>query len=86
MEVTLAVSDDAARAQESHAQEFSERLRRAADPSTPPADLADLAYRHAELRPLVAGNPAAYQGLLEWLGSLGDPVVDAVIAARGPAE
>jgi hypothetical protein len=64
---------------------YTERLRRGSDPSTPPADLADLAYKHAELRPLIAGNPAAYPGLLDWLGSLGDPVVDAVLAARGPA-
>jgi hypothetical protein len=64
---------------------YTERLRRGSDPSTPPADLADLAYKHAELRPLIAGNPAAYQGLIDWLASLGDPVVDAVIASRGPA-
>jgi hypothetical protein len=54
----------------------------AADPTTPMAVLADLAYRERALRPVVAANPAAYHDLLVWLGQLGDPAVDAALAAR----
>jgi len=57
----------------------------ASDPTTAPQLLADIAYQRPDLRAAVAANPAAYPGLVEWLGSLGDTQVDAVIAARGPA-
>lgn len=54
----------------------------ASDPSTPLDVLAQIAYRRPDLRPDVARNPAAYPGLLEWLGGLGDPAVDSALAAR----
>lgn len=57
----------------------TELARQAADPATPQEVLADLAYRHPELRPLVAANPATYEGLREWLRALGDPAVDRVL-------
>jgi len=57
----------------------------AADPSTPAQTLADIAALRPDLRPAVAGNPATYQGLLEWLGALGEPAVDAALAARAAA-
>ena len=57
-------------------------ITQAADPLTPPAQLATLAHQHAELRPAIAANPAAYEGLLEWLGGLGEPAVDAALAQR----
>ncbi len=60
--------------------------QQAADPGTPPQMLADIAALRADLRPFVAGNPSAYPGLLEWLGSLGEPAVDAALAARAGAE
>ena len=56
-----------------------------ADPALSPAELARIAHEHPELRALVAAHPAAYPDLLTWLGQLGDPAVDAVLAARqGP--
>ena len=56
--------------------------QRAADPTTPAADLADLAHRERALRPLVAANPSAYAALLDWLAALDDPAVNAALAAR----
>ena len=60
----------------------TELARQAADPATPQEVLADLAYRHPELRPLVAANPTTYEGLREWLRALGDPAVDRVLGGR----
>lgn len=57
----------------------------AANPSTPPQTLADIAAQRPDLRAAVAGNPSTYQGLLDWLKGLGDPAVDAAIAARAAA-
>ena len=54
----------------------------AVDPATPAAHLADIARDHAALRPQVALHPNSYPGLLEWLGSLADPVVDAALRQR----
>jgi len=57
-------------------------VRQAADPRTDTATLARLASEHPELRPAIASNAATYPELLNWLASLGDPAVDAVLAAR----
>jgi hypothetical protein len=54
----------------------------ASDPNTPPAELADLAYDHPELRPAIAENPSTYPGLLSWLQQLEDPAVAAAIKRR----
>lgn len=54
----------------------------AADPSTPPAVLADIATHRPDLRASVAANPAAYPELLGWLRAQGDPAVAAAIDAR----
>lgn len=54
----------------------------AADPGTALAELARLAHEHPELRVAIAGNPSTYDALLDWLGQLGDPQVDAVLARR----
>ena len=56
--------------------------QQAADPATPVEVLADIAALRPDLRPAVAGNPAAYPELLVWLGSLGDPSVDVMLASR----
>lgn len=53
----------------------------AADPNTDPAQLQQLAAAHRELLPIIAKNPAAYQDLLDWMGALGDPEVDAALAS-----
>lgn len=57
----------------------------ASDPSTPAQTLADIAALRDDLRPLVAKNPAAYPGLLDWLGSLGEPAVDRALRERAEA-
>ena len=54
----------------------------AADPTTAPQTLADIAAQRPDLRAAVAGNPSTYPGLLDWLRGLGDPAVDAALAAR----
>jgi hypothetical protein len=54
----------------------------AADPTTDLGVLAQLAHEHPELRPVIASNPSTYDGLLEWLGALREPEVDAALARR----
>lgn len=56
--------------------------QQASDPATPAEVLAAIAEHRPDLRPAVASNPTAYPGLLDWLGRLGDPAVDAALAAR----
>ncbi|OLT54004.1 hypothetical protein [Cellulosimicrobium sp. CUA-896] len=54
----------------------------ALDPSTPLEVLAQIVQDAPHLRPQVASNPSTYPALLEWLGNLGDPAVDAALRAR----
>ena len=54
----------------------------AANPATPLATLADLAYNHPQLRALVAANPSAYPGLIDWLRQFDDDDIGRAIAAR----
>ena len=54
----------------------------AADPSTPAEVLAAIAGSRPDLHPYLAANPSTYPALLEWLGQLGDPAVDAALQAR----
>ncbi|GAB3171309.1 hypothetical protein GCM10027059_39350 [Myceligenerans halotolerans] len=54
----------------------------ALDPGTPLADLAVIVQEAPHLRPHVARNPATYPALLDWLGALGDPDVDAALRSR----
>lgn len=53
-----------------------------ANPQLDAARLADIARDHPQHRAAVAVHPQAYPGLLEWLGSLGDPEVNQAIANR----
>ena len=57
------------------------RTRPEIDPDATPEQLAEYATR-AEYRPAVAAHPNAYPDLLIWLGSLGEPDVDAALRAR----
>jgi hypothetical protein len=57
-------------------------VREAQDPSTPPGRLAELAQADRATWPAIVFNPAAYDGLLQWLGERGDPTVNAALAAR----
>ncbi|GAB6938993.1 hypothetical protein ACQP60_11395 [Isoptericola variabilis] len=54
----------------------------AMDPSTPLADLARISAEAPHLRSYVAANPSTYPALLDWLGALGDPAVDAALRSR----
>lgn len=60
--------------------------QQAADPSTPQQVLADIAALRPDLRPVVALNPSAYPGLLDWLGTLGEPGVDTALGQRRDRE
>lgn len=55
---------------------------RAADPTTPAAVLMNMAATRPDLRPAIAGNPATYPALVEWLAALNDPAVDVALAHR----
>jgi hypothetical protein len=54
----------------------------ALDPATPLADLARIVQEAPHLRPQVAANPSTYPALLDWLGALGEPQVDAALRNR----
>ncbi|PUB27153.1 hypothetical protein C8K30_105384 [Promicromonospora sp. AC04] len=54
----------------------------ALDPATPLADLAKIVQEAPHLRPQVAANPSTYPALLDWLGALGEPQVDAALRNR----
>ena len=54
----------------------------AGDPATPLPDLMSIAASRPDLRPLIAQNPSTYPDLLQWLGQLGDPAIDAALARR----
>jgi hypothetical protein len=58
------------------------RADEAANPATSAQALHEIATTIPELRPTVAANPAAYADLVNWMGQLGEPEVDAAIAAR----
>lgn len=58
----------------------------AADSSTSPRQLRELAANHPSLRPIIAMNPAAYPSLLQWLSSLGDPAINVALQQRLAAE
>lgn len=59
-----------------------ELLREAANPATSPARLQEIAQADQSTWAAIAANPAAYDGLLTWLGEHGDATVKAAIAAR----
>lgn len=59
------------------------RAAEAASPETPVQALFEIASNIPELRAAVAANPSTYPDLLTWLGTLGDPAVDAALKARG---
>lgn len=56
-------------------------LAKAADPATPQEELRQLAG-NADLHPILAKNPNAYPGLLDWLVSKNDPVVMQALRER----
>ncbi|AOZ73270.1 hypothetical protein BK816_08230 [Boudabousia tangfeifanii] len=66
----------------SNQQDFEQIARAAADPNVDLEYLRSIAASYPGLRPTIALNPAAYDELLTWLGSLRDPAVDAALAAR----
>lgn len=64
-------------------QANDELVARAQDPNAPLETLHQLAQNYPSLRPHIAANPRTYPALLKWLGTLGDPDVDAALASRG---
>lgn len=54
----------------------------AANPQTDPAVLGQLAAQHPEVQALIAANPAAYPGLLEWIATHGTAEGQAVASQR----
>lgn len=69
--------------EDQHAVAMQADWRAARDPSTPLVVLATIVQYRPDLRAHVASNPSAYPELLTWLAMLGDPTVDAALAARG---
>ncbi|TFD87766.1 hypothetical protein [Cryobacterium serini] len=55
----------------------------AGDPATSAAELYDLAQKHPEVWPQLAGNPSTYPDLLTWLAQSPDPLVQQALRARG---
>lgn len=58
----------------------------ASDPNADYTTLHELANNYPGLRPYIAANPRTYPALLEWLGTLGVPEIDAALAQRRNAE
>ena len=63
-------------------QAKDELVARAQDPNAELETLHQLAQNYPGLRPYIAANPRTYPALLEWLGTLGDPAVEAARASR----
>lgn len=57
-------------------------LTEAADPTSPPARLYEIAAQYPAARALIAGNPAAYPALLSWLAEQQDHAIDEALARR----
>ncbi|MDJ0376013.1 hypothetical protein [Cryobacterium sp. PH31-L1] len=55
----------------------------AGDPATSAAELYDLAQKHPEVWPQLAGNPSTYLDLLTWLAQSPEPLVQQALRARG---
>ena len=51
-------------------------------PDLTAVELQEVAARSPQLRPRIAAHALAYPALLDWLAALGDPAVDAALAAR----
>ena len=66
-------------------QAQDELVARATDPNAELSTLHELAQNYPGLRPYIAANPRTYPALLDWLGSLGDADVNAVLASRTQA-
>lgn len=60
-------------------------IREAQDPTTSAARLAELVQADPATWSVVASHPAAYPGLLQWLGERGDAATNAALAARASA-
>ncbi|HEY5223115.1 MAG TPA: hypothetical protein VIJ18_08760 [Microbacteriaceae bacterium] len=57
----------------------------AANPATSPERLAELAYHHPSMRAVVAANPSAYPGLIEWIRTYGQTPSGTVAAGSAIA-
>ena len=50
--------------------------------TTDQMQIAQIAQYAPELRACIARNPNTYPALIEWLGQLGDPAINAALASR----
>ena len=50
--------------------------------TTDQMQIAQIAQCAPELRACIARNPNTYPALIEWLGQLGDPAINAALASR----
>ena len=50
--------------------------------TTDQMQIAQIAQYAPELRVCIARNPNTYPALIEWLGQLGDPAINAALAFR----
>lgn len=74
--------DQFARGQAQSTSGFEAIWADAANAATSAERLQMIASTVPEARALVAANPSTYPELLAWLGHLGDPEIDAVLASR----
>ncbi|MDR1768989.1 MAG: hypothetical protein LBR32_11350 [Propionibacteriaceae bacterium] len=63
-------------------RDFAAAQAALANPSTPAADLAQIAQAQPALRAAVAWHPSAYAELLDWLSAYGGPEAAAAVEAR----
>lgn len=63
-------------------EELAGVLEESGNPATPPARLYEIAAQFPPARHVIAGNPAAYEALLNWLAEQQDPEIDEALAQR----
>ena len=68
--------------QEAPAQAAQQPAAEQALTTTDQMQIAQIAQYAPELRACIARNPNTYPALIEWLGQLGDPAINAALASR----
>lgn len=61
---------------------IDDAAREAADPTTPPARLAELLSTRPDLGAMIALHPQAYPEMLAWIGQHGEPAARAAVLTR----
>ena len=68
--------------QKATAQAAQQPAAKQALTTTDQMQIAQIAQYAPELRACIARNPNTYPALIEWLGQLGDPAINAALASR----